>query len=237
MIIFDANTHTYTNTASNEKYISVTTLLGKYKQPFDIETHSLRVSQREGVSQQMVLDAWTAENKKATDKGTKIHKLMEDFVLHKTTASSLEPLYTSYNEAVTTIVGNYNEVIAEGLLFNHDFKVAGTADLVFEKRDGFVIGDFKTNKKFNFTSKYNSFLKSPVQHLTECEFNTYALQLSLYAYMYEQLTETKCLGLFILFLKDKKWIPIHCNYLKHEIIEILKDYRLNSLNNEEGNVA
>jgi ATP-dependent exoDNAse (exonuclease V) beta subunit len=237
MIIFNADTHTYTNTITNEKYISVTTLLGKYKQHFDKETHSLRVSQREGVSQQMVLDAWSAENKKATDKGTKIHKLMENFILHKTTISGLESLYTSYNEAVATVVGNYNKVIPEGLLFNHDSKVAGTADLIFENKNGFIIGDFKTNKKFNFTSKYNTFLKSPVQHLTECEFNTYALQLSLYAYMYEQLTNTKCLGLFILFLKETKWLPIHCNYLKHDISEILRDYRLNSINNEERNIA
>lgn len=237
MIIFDADTHTYTNTVSNEKYISVTTLLGKYKQPFDTEKHSLRVSQREGVSQQIVLDAWSADTKKATDKGTRIHKLMEDFILNKKVIDKLEFLYTSYNEAVAATVGIYDNVVSESLLFNHDYKVAGTADLIFQKKAGFVVGDFKTNKQFKFTSKYNVFLNPPVQHLAECEFNVYALQLSLYAYMYEKMTNTKCLGLFILFLEDREWVPIHCNYLKYEISEILGDYRLNSLNNEERNIA
>ena len=70
MINFDSAAHTYTNSETQEKYISVTTLLGAYKYPFDKDKHSRRVADREGVSQELVLEMWAKENKKATDKVT-----------------------------------------------------------------------------------------------------------------------------------------------------------------------
>jgi len=39
-IKFDEKSHTYTHTETKEKFISVTTLLGKYKKPFDKEFHA-----------------------------------------------------------------------------------------------------------------------------------------------------------------------------------------------------
>ena len=45
--------------------------------------------------------------------------------------------------------------------------------------------------------------------------------------MYEILTGKKCRGLLILWLDQNtgKWQPIHCNYLKHEVIMMLKAYQ------------
>jgi ATP-dependent exoDNAse (exonuclease V) beta subunit len=228
MVEFDSDTHTYTNTETNRKYISVTTLLGNFKQEFDKEKHAARVAAREGVPLQMVLDDWMIQNKKATDRGTKIHKLMEDFILTDKILPGFEELYNSFINCVNINIGKYESVDSEKLLFNHTYEIAGTADLVYTKKKGFIIGDFKTNKKISFYSQYNSFYKEPVSHLSECEFNGYALQLSLYAYMHEIITNTKCLGLVIFYLQNKTWIPIHCNYLKSEICNILKYYRLNS---------
>jgi hypothetical protein len=48
-ITFDEPSHTYTHNETGEKYTSVTTLLGKYKKPFDSETVATRVAKREGV--------------------------------------------------------------------------------------------------------------------------------------------------------------------------------------------
>ena len=48
-IKFDEAAHTYTHTETGEPFISVTTLLGKYKQPFDRDGHSKRVAEIEGV--------------------------------------------------------------------------------------------------------------------------------------------------------------------------------------------
>ena len=113
-------------------------------------------------------------------------------------------------------------------MYDHDYELAGTADLVFNhKNNTFTIGDFKTNKRFNFTSKYCETLLPPVDHLHNCEFNVYALQLSIYAYMYEKLTNTKCRGLVIFYLEGGKWVSVSCNYLKNDVIAILEDYKKN----------
>jgi len=224
MIVFDEKLHTYTNSESKEKYISVTTLLGKYKTPFDKDKHSLRVAEREGVSQELVLEMWEKENKKATDRGTKIHKLMENYVSFGEKAEDYDWLYKSYDRIIPHAVNKFKKIYSENLLHDHSYKIAGTADLIYDHGDHFTIGDFKTNKKFNFTSDFNEYFKDPIGHLPYCEFNNYALQMSMYAYMYEKISNKKCKKILVFYLRDDKWQPIHCNYLKSDISNILNHY-------------
>ena len=224
MIVFDEKSHTYTNSKTNEKYISVTTLLSEYKQPFDKDKHSLRVAEREGVSQELVLEMWEKENKKATTRGTKIHKLMENYVGFGEEESDYKWLYKSYDKVVSYSVDKFKKIHSENLLSNDEYKIAGTADLIYDHGDYFTIGDFKTNKKFNFTSTFNDFFKNPIEHLTYCEFNNYALQMSMYAYMYEKTSGRRCKKIIVFYLDEDKWRPIHCNYLKSDIQNILNHY-------------
>ena len=229
MIVFNEEAHTYTNSKTQERYISVTTLLGKYKTPFDKDKHSLRVAEREGVTQEMVLEMWQKENKKATDRGTKIHKLMENYVSFGEKTEDYDWLYKSYDKAVSYTIEKFKKIYSENLLYNDEFKIAGTADLIYDHGDYFTIGDFKTNKKFNYTSDFNEHFKSPIEHLLYCEFNNYALQMSLYAYMYEISSGKKCKKIVVFYLKEDKWIPIHCNYMKSDIKNILQHYQQNKL--------
>lgn len=225
MIIFDEASHTYTNNISNEKYISVTTLLSKYKKPFDKELHSLRVSKREGVPQEMVLEMWEQENKRSTDRGTHIHKLLENYLNEGDIVKDYNWLYKSYNNVIANNISSFSSFKSEQLLYNDEFKVAGTADLIYDHGEYFTVGDFKTNKRFLFTSKYNEYFNDPISHLSYCEFNSYALQLSMYAYMHEQLTGKKCCNIVIFYLNENNFIPVHCNYLKQDIINMLRHYK------------
>jgi ATP-dependent exoDNAse (exonuclease V) beta subunit len=229
MIVFNEEKHTYTNADTDEQYISVTTLLSKYKTPFDKDKHSLRVAEREGVTQEMVLEMWAKENKKATDKGTKIHKLMENYVSFGEKENNYDWLYKSYDKAISYTVDKHKKIYSENLLHNDDYMIAGTADLIYDHGDYFTIGDFKTNKKFNYTSDFSEHFKAPIDHLLYCEFNNYALQMSLYAYMYELSSGKKCKKIVVFYLKEDKWQPIHCNYLKSDIKNILTHYRQNKI--------
>jgi ATP-dependent exoDNAse (exonuclease V) beta subunit len=228
MIVFDSDSHTYTNTETKDRYISTTTLLSRYKEPFDKEYHSLRVAKREGVPQEMVLEAWAAENKKSTDRGSHIHKLLENYVTVGEIQNDYRWLYRSYDNVINTSVDKFKTFSSEKLLYNHEYKLAGTADLIFDHGDFFTVGDFKTNKRFSFTSPYNEVHKDPIAHLSYCEFNTYALQLSIYAYMHEELTGKKCSKLVVFYLDESNFKPIHCNYLKTDVINILKHFQVNS---------
>ena len=225
MVFFNKEQHSYTN-SEGEKYISVTTLLSEYKNKFDTEKHATRVALKEGVTKEFVIQLWEDITKTATDKGTEIHKALEDYITKvEATCDKHRDLCRSYDDIVNNNIDKHTEVLSEKLLYNDEYKVAGTADLIYDHDKYFTIGDFKTNKKFNFSSKYNEYFNEPLSHLTYSEFNSYALQLSLYAFMYEKLSGKQCRKIVIFYLEQDKFIPIHCNYLKSDIINLLKHYK------------
>lgn len=221
---FDEPTHTYTN-ENNNRFISVTTLLGKYKKPFEKHLHAQRVATREGVSKEMVLETWEAEKNKACDKGTKIHKILEDYITVGETQEDYGWLYKSYNKSVEWYIDKFKKVLCEKLLHSDDLMVAGTADLIYEHgKDEFTVGDFKTNKKFRFSSPFSERLLAPVDHLHNCEFNVYALQMSMYAYLYEMETGKRCRKIVIFYLNGDRFSAYHSNYLKSDVKNILEHY-------------
>tara|TARA_R110002012_G_scaffold258873_1_gene439990 strand:- start:854 stop:1534 length:681 start_codon:yes stop_codon:yes gene_type:complete len=220
-IKFDEKSHTYTHIDTEKPFISVTTLLGKYKQPFDRDGHSKRVADREGVSQELVLEMWEQEKNRACTRGTNIHKVLEDYINYGEAEGDWGWLCKSYDKAVERSIDSFKNVLCENLLYDEEYSVAGTADLIYEHKHEFTIGDFKTNKRFRFSSPYSERLKDPVSHLHNCEFNLYGLQLSLYAYLYEKMSGKRCRKCVIFYLKDDRFLSYHINYMKAEVETIL----------------
>lgn len=233
-IIFDEKSHTYTHKTAG-KCTSATTVLGKFKKPFDKNFHATRVAKKECVTVDYVLEMWEHEKNKACERGTFIHKLLEDYIAYGDTGDDLSYnwLFKAYNSVVERAIGTIKEVLCENIVYNTEFKVAGMADLIYHIRGNkFIVGDFKTNKAFNFSSAYGEHMLAPVDHLQNCEFNVYGLQLSLYAYMYEKMTGKKCAKCVIFYLRDNAFIPYHVNYMKAEIESLLSTF--NQLYNVES---
>jgi len=228
-IVLDEESHIYTNTDTGETYTSVSKLISTYKKPFDSDFHSKRVAQREGVSQDEILNRWKDLTVTAQNKGTKIHLIMEEFLKHKKVSKGYEKLAQSFIDKTKSIINSKTVVESEKLLYNHEYKIAGTADMVVTNGNFFNILDFKTNKAFNYTSKYNNYFYEPLDFLSECEYNTYTIQLSVYAYMYELLTGKKCSGLKILYYRsfDEKvfWQEIPASYIKPTIQQLFDNYK------------
>lgn len=224
-IKFDEESHTYTHDTLGE-FISVTTLIGNYKKPFDKHSHAQRIADREGVTKELVIEMWEQEKNRACNRGTEFHKLLENYVVSGISENEYNWLYRAYDDAVNYSIDSYQKVLCENLLYNEQFKVAGTADLIYDHGNTFTIADYKTNKKFRFSNGFNEFLLEPLDHLTNCEFSNYALQLSMYAFMYEHLTNKKCRKCVIFWLDKDVLIPYHVNYMKQEIISMLTHYKL-----------
>ncbi len=224
-ITFTEWNHTYTHNETGEKFTSVTTILGKYKKPFDSDSAATRVAKREGVSKEMVLEMWEKEKNKACDRGTSLHKLLEDYITVGEQVDDYGWLYKTYDRCAEYNVDRYKKVLCEQLLWNEELKVSGLADLIYEHKDGtFTVGDFKTNKRYRFSSDYNEWMLPPLDHLTVCEHSTYTMQLSIYAWLYEQLTGKKCRKLVIYYLKGDRFVAHHGNYMKAEVENLLKDF-------------
>lgn len=230
----DHDTHIYTNTETGEQYTSVTTLINVYKKKFDSEKWSKLIAQREGKTQQEILNKWSEITVTAQIRGTNVHLVMENFIKDKKIEKGFEELIDSFIKKTTGIIVPTSKIFSEELLYSHEYKLAGTADLVVENNDIFYIMDFKTNKKFNFINKYNEYFYEPIDYLPQCEFTTYTIQLSIYAWMHEQLTGKKCGGLKIFYLRefnDKTfWQEIPCTYMKSSVIDLLKDKKLKDFN-------
>jgi len=220
-IKFDEPTHTYTHIDTDKPFISVTTLLGKYKQPFDRYGHSKRVAKREGVSQELVLEMWEEEKNRACTRGTDIHKILEDYISCGDVKDNYGWLCKSYDTAAERSIDSFKNVLCENLLYDEEHLVAGMADLIYEHKNEFTVGDFKTNKKFKFSSPYSERLKDPISHLHNCEFNVYGLQLSFYAYLYERMSGKRCRKCVVFYLQDDRFLSYHVNYMKAEVEAIL----------------
>ena len=46
--------------------------------------------------------------------------------------------------------------------------------------------------------------------------------------MYEELTGKKCSKLVVFYLDESNFKPIHCNYLKTDVTNLLKHFQVNS---------
>lgn len=232
-VVFDVENHIYTNPETSEAYISATTLLGQFKPKFDVDKQAAIFAKREGLSVEDVKSYWNDLNKISTTKGTLIHAALENFLKDGTKSEDHKILINYIREQLKNN-HSYN-LISEDMMYNDEYKLAGTADIVLEDDKFFKIWDLKTNKRIRFTNTFrtDTFLLKPVDHIVNCEYSNYALQLSLYAYMKEQLTGKKCIELKIIYLNPGKFNQservddFYVSYLKSDILKILEHRKMN----------
>lgn len=226
-VTLNHDTHVYTNTENGEVYTSVTTFIGKYKKPFDKDKWSKYVAQRDGLSQEEVLDKWSNITTTAQNRGTNVHLIMENYIKEKKIEKGYEEFVDSFIKKTNGIILPDSKILSEELLYSHEHKLAGTADLIVENKNIFHVMDFKTNKKFNYTNKYNEYFFEPIDYLPQCEFTTYTIQLSIYARMHELLTGKKCAGMKVFYLREFKdktfWQDIPMIYMKDTVDKLFMD--------------
>jgi hypothetical protein len=228
MLTFDPKTHAYINPHTKETYISTTQLISKFKKPFDVEAMSKRIADKEGVTQDEIKERWKKLNSDSKVYGSKIHSVIEEYNRDKTIEDGYEDLIESYKKL--KVVADKDSLLVEEKLYNHTFKLAGTADMIrMEDKGGFSVFDLKTNKKFNLFNLYSEYLLSPLTHLSSCEYTTYALQLSLYAFMYQSMTgrNVNQLGVIYYNKEENEFTYYPTPYLKADVQNLLDYYAKN----------
>lgn len=225
--IFEPVSHTYTDPAEKFLYTSVTRWIEQYKEPFDEQGAAERVANRECVPVEMILQEWEEIREKSKVFGTRVHKLLE--IYHKTKKNSdkeFSVILDGFKKLKITFGKN---TFFEKLVFNRKLRIAGTSDVITHNDDGktFDVYDFKTNKNLRYSSDYEELLLAPIDHLPACEYFTYALQLSMYAYLYKQMSGLEPRRLKILWYSrvntknytdlSGEWVVISVPYLEEEI--------------------
>ena len=194
--------------------------------------------------QQAILDAWDEENRRSCERGTKIHSDLENSFYKKGKNIDISKYQIG---GKFDCVKDYNTLDLENAIYpeyliyrvspDGKLRIAGQIDLLVKKGNKFIIGDWKTNKKIEMKSFFNSKTKSsvkmkfPLNNLDDVNYWHYALQLSTYAWMIQQLDPAYEIEDLVLvhFDHDDNMTVYHMPYLKDEVIKMLSFYKKESI--------
>ena len=200
-IRFNDADHSYKSIdGENIDWVSVTTLISNFKKPFDAKGIAAKVSKNKrskwfGIEPETILKIWDDESQRAMSLGTFYHNQRE---------ADLCSLASIEKEGVTVpiFVPNVQPngiklapdqkldsgVYPEHMVYLKSAGICGQSDLVEIVNGKVYIIDYKTNKEIKTESFVNwegvsDKLSFPLSHLDDCNFNHYALQLSIYMYI------------------------------------------------------
>ena len=244
-ITFVEKTHTYFIDNVQSHGFSVTGLIKRVKPVFDVESVSLKVARKNGVSQESIKEEWELKNKLSTTLGSIVHKYIENFYANKKIAvdqslvSSIlkteqkiqllerlpvlvqyfQQFYSDYSDLICA----RTELVVGDL---DDTRICGMVDLLCYNcaTDSYEIVDFKTNKNINTKAKYKTKLKAPFDLMPDCELTHYTIQLNAYKYIIEKYTSIKISGLKIVWLNvnNDTYKVFELEDIQQEITEVFE---------------
>jgi ATP-dependent exoDNAse (exonuclease V) beta subunit len=226
MITFNKEAHSYTN-EHGEKYISVTTLIGKHFPPFQADMIAGFIAKKQGVSAEEIKQQW---KDKATE-GTRLHNVIENDIYFNDGIDIKGTFYkrcSSLEEFLSTSGG----VLSEFLLYSDKHKVAGTSDLILKHEDKIFILDFKTGITEDVNKAYSGKVDVPkeIGVVKNSKFHKYSIQAWIYSILFESMTGFPITNTYILPI-DSSWDGNFTNLFENKLKnEYFKDVALYILN-------
>jgi len=233
--------HVYIHRKSGIKYNSVTKTISSIEPEFDaeavaeaIENQMDNVKQERylGMTKYQILDFWQMLNDEANTYGTYVHDTIETYLkANKWWFPEVELQQKVIAGYATLKIDEGIKMHPERIMFSEEFELAGMSDLIIDIDPVyFDVGDWKTNRIFNFYNPYgNETLLKPFDHLQNCQWAIYTLQLSTYALMYELETGRKCRSIWIGYWDKLKesFEKINLIYLKKEARQLMELHKYN----------
>ncbi len=235
MIIFKPEDHKYESIDPNEKinWMSVTSLIGKFKKPFDPVSQSIKSSKNKkskwyGLDPELIQSIWKGENTRAVSVGSRYHDQRENDLLEHASLQRLGidiPIYRPiYKDGVKQAPEQklMDGVYPEHMVYLKSAGICGQADRIEVVGGQVDIYDYKSNKEIKKES-YVSWdgtsvrMLDPISHLDDCNYIHYALQLSIYMYIILKHNPTLRPGVMFLHHiifetegEDQYGYPINC---------------------------
>ena len=229
-LVFTEHNHSYINVNTKKRYLSVSALKKAVSQPFDDEYWTMyKALQASGFIVKFIpgnqekrlinvngsnvrldvlktydltttpLDlkkAWDEEAIKGKTRGSELHLVYEQYKQRKVTDQKF------YKTAEKVKQSDRYVVAQEIIVADDELMIAGTIDEIeINSNLDWFLEDLKTDKEIKTSNKFQKF-KDPLSHLEDCNFNTYAVQLNLYAYIVEKNTSIRFKGFNINHLSE-----------------------------------
>ena len=236
-IVFDEGPHRY-YVRGKQMDKSVTTLVHRLFQPFDadaiiakmISGRNWQSSKYYGMSPAEIKKQWADSGLDARTKGTALHNCIEAFYNDapmenmSLVANTLEyKMFTVFHQDTQDHLIPFR---TEWQVYDEDFALAGSIDMVFKNAsDGtYSIYDWKRSKEIKMTNDWGQRGKPPVEHLHDCNFVHYSLQLNVYKFILEKHYGLKIRDMFLVILHPdlSKYQKIQAKDLQQEVASILK---------------
>jgi len=200
-VTFRAKDHKYQSQDPNEdiNWIGVTSLVSTFKEKFDPISQSIKSSKNRrskwyGMDPEAIREIWTSNSDMAMSNGSKYHDQRESDLMsidYIARSGVMIPIIKPIIEGDLKIAPN--QKLTEGIYPEHfvylkSAGICGQSDRVEVIKDTVHVIDYKTNKEikkeaFRDWQGISKKMLSPLDHLEDCNFNHYALQLSTYMYM------------------------------------------------------
>lgn len=201
-VFLEPEQHRYFSKSTRREYKSVSRLFDFVKEPFDTkgqswqsagkiireDTSGKKMNQEE-VAAQLRKD-WKDNNKRSTDHGTRVHDALE---LFGQTTQVKDKELDKCVRSVYHMLRHYPVTYQEEVVYSNKYGVAGTMDKPCMRTTGkksiVDIKDYKTNvsKGIQYKSNYGKWLKEPLNYLEECNYIEYAIKISVYGVLLEEL--------------------------------------------------
>ena len=218
-ITFDEVTHTYT--VDGKILQSVTNIVENCFPKFDAELHAKYTAAKMGITPEKVIMMWEQKGKESRELGTAMHKKIENY--YKGQDSWEDDSYRLFKMFAEKV--KLEPYRTEWAVYDLDHNIAGTIDFVDYQNGEYTIYDWKRSDKIIANgmpvkvSKYQEKGLYPLEHLENCAYYHYALQLSLYKFILERNYNMKIsklrLGIFHPTY-DKPYV-LEVPYLENEV--------------------
>jgi ATP-dependent exoDNAse (exonuclease V) beta subunit len=183
---------------------------------------------------------WDKIRDEAADAGTKMHLAIEQF--YNSQIDTTIPLEQDKNVVNTREYNHFKEFQVdhhhlvpfktEWRIFDEDLKIAGSIDMIFhdpENKGCIYIYDWKRSKEIKYQNRFQKANK-PIEHLDDCNYNHYTLQLNVYKYIIEKNYGLKAteLAIVVFHPNNDTYRKIPIPILTDEVEKIM-NYRMSSI--------
>jgi hypothetical protein len=249
-LTFEEDNHIYTMNGRKD-YPSVSKVLKQFYTEFPTEEAAYNKAGGDPQKQQQLIEEWAAAGDYSTNMGSRVHYILEKSIIEKN-GNYKELRQPAYECDLSQMMKGDNMIIAgnkyiklmeergavlldtEIVLGDPELEYTGQPDKIWlmmnrEKTEfGFVITDWKTNKKKNFQeTNYTKRLKEPFGKFPDTALGHYYLQLPLYGKLLLKMLEgtkysdIKLYGCVITHLMDDS------SYEEYKVPQEVNDIVLN----------
>lgn len=235
-VTFYEPTHTYTIDGSSKGIISGTGFLHQFFGHFDpkeaiekmMKSPKWASSPYFGMKAEEIEKSWSDKGKEASTKGTAMHLAIEQFMNGAEAVIDPEVKETCEFQYFMNFWKDHGADLepyrAEWSVFSEDHLLCGQIDMLFRRKsDGkFLIYDWKRSREIKTSNKYQKGL-APLQHLDDCNYWHYTLQLNLYRWILEHLYDMEIAEMYLIIChpENKNYKRMRLNRLDEEIEAML----------------